>query len=175
MRLVNSRLALEFKLPSDLLAAATQPLTAGIVLTFPLLSGKVEAWRRFCQELAGSRRNVYTLSRRRLGVTREQMTLRDSPLGSVATTTLQAPDLPRVLGELILSTLPFESWYRERLQDLHGIQLTGCVPYRTAAELIQARELLFDWRAAGLAAGPGGVDDPVPAVRQYGRHAHQHG
>ena len=146
MLLFDSPHALEFGLPAGQLAARPGPLAPGIVLTFPLLSGKVEAWRRFCQELAGSRRIVYTLSRHRLGVTREQMTLRESPLGSVATTTLEAPDLARVLGELMLSTLPFESWYRERLQDLHGIQLTGYTPYPTAAELIQAREMLFDWR-----------------------------
>ena len=145
MLLVNSPLALQFKLPSGLLAAATQPLTAGIVLTFPLLSGKVEAWRRFCQELAGSRRDVYLVSRRRLGVTREQMMLREMPLGSTATTALEAPDLARVLGELILSTLPFETWYRERLQDLHGIQLAGYAPYLPAGDPSQARELLFDW------------------------------
>ena len=47
----------------------------GIVLTFPILPGKVEAWRRFCQELAGSRSTLYEASRRRLGITRERMAL----------------------------------------------------------------------------------------------------
>ena len=146
MLLINSSHELEFRLFSDQRTIPPPPLAPGIVLNFPLLSGNVEPWRRFCQELAGSRRAVYAFSRRRLGVTREQMILRETPLGATATTTLEAPDLARVLGELILSTLPFESWYRERLQDLHGICLTGYGPFLRAGEPIQARELLFDWR-----------------------------
>ena len=42
---------------------------AGIILTFPIVAGKVEAWRRFCQELSGSRRQMYESSRQRLGIT----------------------------------------------------------------------------------------------------------
>ena len=42
---------------------------SGIVLTFPILAGKVEAWRRFCQEISGSRRQMYEASRQRLGIT----------------------------------------------------------------------------------------------------------
>ena len=34
---------------------------SGIVLTFPILAGKVEAWRRFCQELSGSRLKLYVV------------------------------------------------------------------------------------------------------------------
>ena len=138
---------LEFRPLPGQPAAPPQPALPSIVLTFPLLSGKVEAWRRFCQELAGSRRPMYTASRRRLGVTREQMTLRETPLGSTATTTLEAPDMARVLGELILSPLPFESWYRERWQELHGISLTSYAPDTRTAYPIQTPELVFDWRA----------------------------
>ena len=134
----------EFGLPPEQ-APARQPAPS-LVLIFPLLSGKVEAWRRFCQELAGSRQPMYTASRRRLGVTREQMTLRDSLTGSAATTTLEAPDLARVLGEMILSPLPFENWYRAQLQDLHGIHLIGYESYTATFEPISVPELIFDWR-----------------------------
>ena len=54
----------------------------GIVLTFPILAGKVEAWRRFCQELAGSRSILYEASRRRLGITCEQMALLETAFGA---------------------------------------------------------------------------------------------
>ena len=47
----------------------------GIILTFPIVAGKVEAWRRFCQELSGSRRQMYEASRQRLGITCERMAL----------------------------------------------------------------------------------------------------
>jgi hypothetical protein len=126
-------------------AAGRQPAPS-LVLTFPLQSGKVEAWRRFCQELAGSRHSMYAASRHRLGITREQMTLRDSPQGSAATTTLEAPDVARVLGEMILSPLPFENWYRAQLQALHGVRLIGYESPAPAFEPTTPPELIFDWR-----------------------------
>ena len=54
----------------------------GVVLTFPILGGKAEAWRRFCQEMAGSRASLYEASRRRLGITRERMVLVESAFGA---------------------------------------------------------------------------------------------
>ena len=64
---------------------------SGIVLTFPILAGKVEAWRRFCQELAGSRRKPYEASRQRLGITRERLALVETAFGSTAVTIMEAP------------------------------------------------------------------------------------
>jgi hypothetical protein len=57
---------------------------SGIVLTFPILAGKVEAWLRFCQELSGSRRKPYDASRQRLGIAREQLALVDTTFGATA-------------------------------------------------------------------------------------------
>src|SRR4030065_2687634 len=101
------------------------PPMPGIVLTFPIVAGKVEAWRRFCQELSGSRRQMYEASRQRLGITREQLALVDTAFGAMAVTTLEAPDVAQALGQIIASDIPFDIWYRERLQELHGINLAG--------------------------------------------------
>ena len=67
-----------------------RPMMPGIVLTFPILAGKVEAWRRFCQELSGSRRRMYEASRQRMGITRERLALVETAFGSTAVTTLEA-------------------------------------------------------------------------------------
>jgi len=98
---------------------------SGIVLRFPILAGKVEAWRRFCQELSGSRRKMYEASRKRLGITCERLALVETTFGSTAVTTLEAPNVDRALGQIIASVLPFDIWYRERLQELHGVNLSG--------------------------------------------------
>jgi len=71
---------------------------SGIVLTFPILAGKVEAWRRFCQELSGSRRKQYEASRQRLGITRERMALMETSFGATAVTTLEAPNVAQALN-----------------------------------------------------------------------------
>ena len=118
---------------------------SGIVLTFPILSGKVEAWRRFCQELSGSRRKPYEASRQRMGITRERLTLVETTFGATAVTTLEAPDVDRALGQIIVSEIPFDVWYRERLQKLHGINLAGYEQFAQPAPLPDNQELLFEW------------------------------
>ena len=118
---------------------------SGIVLTFPILSGKVEAWRRFCQEISGSRRKPYEASRQRMGITRERLALVETAFGATAVTTLEAPDVDRALGQIIASEIPFDVWYRERLQKLHGINLAGYEQFAQPAPLPDNQELLFEW------------------------------
>ncbi len=118
----------------------------GVVLTLPIAVGKVEAWRRFCQELAGSRRQQYEASRRRLGITAESLALIESPTGSASVTTLEADDVGMVLAQMIGSSRPFESWYRLRLQDLHGINLTQYEEFAVHAPPAHPQELLFEWK-----------------------------
>ena len=97
----------------------------GIVLTLPIVAGKVEAWRRFCQEMSDSRRQMYEDSRRRLGITHERLALVETAFGSVTVTTLEAQDVGQALGQIITSVLPFDCWYREQVQELHGVNLAA--------------------------------------------------
>jgi len=117
----------------------------GIVLTFPILAGKVEAWRRFCQEMAGSRRRPYEASRRSFGITREQWALVESAYGSVAVTTLEAADMALALNLIAASEMPFDAWYRERVQELHGVSLAGYDHGAQPAPPPQKQEVLFEW------------------------------
>jgi hypothetical protein len=119
---------------------------SGIVLTFPILTGKVEAWRRFCQELSGSQRVPYEASRQRLGITHECLALVETSFGSTAVTTMEAPDVAQALGQIIASNLSFDIWYRERLQELHGINLAGYEQFLQPVPLPQNQEIHFDWK-----------------------------
>jgi hypothetical protein len=118
---------------------------SGIVLTFPLLAGKVEAWRRFCQELAGSRRQSYETSRLRLGITRERLALVETAFGATVVTTLEGPEMALVFGQIIRSELPFDIWYREQLLDLHGINLSGYEQCEQPGLLPPDQEVHFEW------------------------------
>ncbi len=120
----------------------------GIILAFPIKSGKVEAWRRFCQELSGSRRLAYEASRQRLGVTREQLALVETAYGSAGVTTLEAPDVDGALGQIIASDLPFDRWYRERVQELYGVNLARYERYSERILPQQDQELLFQWASS---------------------------
>ena len=125
----------------------------GVVLTFPILKGKVEAWRRFCQEISGSRQLMYIASRRRLGITHERLALVETTYGSTAVTTLEALDVGRALGQIVTSSLPFDRWYRERMRELHGINLTGYEQFVQQVPGTQEPELLFEWTLASGADG----------------------
>src|SRR4030043_348491 len=118
---------------------------SGIVLTFPILNGKVEAWRRFTQELSGFRRVSFEASRKRLGITRERLTLLENAFGATAVTTLEAPDVAKALGQIIISEVPFDVWYREQLQELHGVNLAGYEQFAQPTPLPPNQELLFEW------------------------------
>ncbi len=128
---------------------------SGLVLTLPISPGKVEAWRRFCQELRGSRRQAYEASRRRLGVTRERLALVENPFGSTSVTTIEASDVNWTVSEMIRSGEPFECWYRERLQDLHGVNLASYEKFALPAPPEVPQELLFEWRQPDSGNGKG--------------------
>jgi hypothetical protein len=117
---------------------------SGITLTFPIVPGKVEAWRRFCQEMSGSRRQMYEASRRQLGITRERLALVGTAFGSAAVTTLEADDVGLALRQIITSNLPFDRWYREQMQELHGVNLAGYEGFSQQAPP-EDQELLFEW------------------------------
>ena len=119
---------------------------SGIVLTFPILAGKVEPWRRFCQELSGSQLQMYIASRRRLGITSERMALVETAFGATSVTTLEAPDIDRVISQMVTSKLPFDRWYREHMQELHGVKLNHYQQLsRPVVPLPNDHEVLFAW------------------------------
>lgn len=118
---------------------------SGIVMSHPITPGKVEAWRRFCQELGGSRRQSYEASRRRLGITRERLGLVETSFGSAAVTAIDAGDIARALGQIMTSDLPFERWYRERIQDIQGIDLASYDLPSDRPGLPEDQELLLEW------------------------------
>lgn len=118
---------------------------SNLTLTLPIVAGKVEAWRRFCQELSGTRLLSYITSRRKLGITRECQTLVETATGSVVVMELQSTDIQRTLDLLVMSQLPFDAWYRERVQELHGISFAD---HRRLVQPPSApirQELILEW------------------------------
>ena len=113
---------------------------ASLVLVLLILPGKEEAWRRFYQELAGTRRAEYEQSRRQLGITREQAWIVQTHPGELLIACLEAEQLEQLIPTLLVSNLPFDSWFREHCQSLHGLdmrQLSVWPPKRS--------ELIFVW------------------------------
>ncbi len=125
------------------------------LLAWDVSADQEEPWRRFLQELSGSRYEQYADSRRRLGITAEYVWLAPKPSGGgVAVIFLEAEDPERALRELVAelagSGTHFDSWYRKETRKLFGCDFTR-LPRVTGSEL------LFAWREG---SGEGELEPP---------------
>lgn len=93
------------------------------VVALPVLPGKEEPWRRFAQELLGSRLREYEGFRERLGLRNESVRLVHSPRQELAVAHLEVEDPERALKRLNASEEPFDVWFKLKLVELHGCDL----------------------------------------------------
>ena len=105
-----------------------------------------EPWRRFLQELSGSRFKEYAESRRRLGISAESVWLAPKPSGGgVAIVYLEADNpewaLRELVAELATPQIPFDSWYGRQMHELFGCDFVR-------SSHLAGGELLFAWREA---------------------------
>ena len=105
----------------------------------PILPEKEEAWRRFYQEISGSRRREYEESRRRLGITGECVWVSQVPQGEIAIVALETEDIEHVISQLATTDLPFDRWFRQQLQVFYGLDVTQL-------QAAPPNELIFTWQ-----------------------------
>jgi hypothetical protein len=94
----------------------------------PILPGMVERDRQFAAELSGPRRAEHTASRARLGQTRELVWLQQTEQGPVAVVYLEAEDVGKLFAGLAISDGPFDVWWRQQIQEIHGLDLSKPMP-----------------------------------------------
>ena len=102
---------------------ARQDGTTALSCVLPILPGKQEAWRRFCQELEGSRHGEYEWTRQRLGITKECIWFAQMPQGEMAIVYLEMEHSELAIAQLATSDLPFDRWFRSQLLELHGFDV----------------------------------------------------
>jgi hypothetical protein len=99
-----------------------------VLIVAPILPGKAEAWRRFIQEMWGSRRQEYEASRRRLGIRVERAWISETRRRTIGIMMIEADHLEETLAALATSAHPFDCWFREQLLTLQGLDLTRLNP-----------------------------------------------
>lgn len=112
-----------------------------LTVVLPLLPGKQEAWRRFCQTLRGSRCHEYDACRQRMGIAKEEVWLSQTLQGDLVRIHLEAEHPEQTVADLATSNHPFDRWLRLQLLDLHGFDLIRLAP-------ASAQELIFVWSPA---------------------------
>jgi hypothetical protein len=116
------------------------------LLAWDVPAEREEPFRRFLQELSGSRSEEYAEFRRRLGISAESIWLVPRPSGGgVAVVYLGAEDPGRALrelaNELATPNSPFTSWYGTQMRRLFGCDLARL-------PRVAGGELLMAWREA---------------------------
>jgi hypothetical protein len=89
-----------------------------IVWSAPILPGKLEAWKAFCED---TKREEYAASRKRMGVVREVVSLMQTPEGDFACIFQEARDLAKAFQEIAESDHPYDVWFRDQIMALHGL------------------------------------------------------
>ena len=103
-----------------------------------------EPWRRFLQELSGSRFEEYAESRRRLAISAEFVWFAPKPSGGgIVVVWLEAEDPERSLNELVAklaaSETSFGSWLGKEMHNPFGCDFVRL-------PRVAGGELLFAWR-----------------------------
>jgi hypothetical protein len=106
---------------------------------FPVLPGKEDDARKFAQETLG-RGEEFSASQKRAGITKEEWSLQQTPMGSLVLVRLESPDPAASLAGFGQSQDPFDVWAHERIQEITGVDMT-------APSDDPLPEMILDWKA----------------------------
>jgi hypothetical protein len=95
-----------------------------MAVAFPILPGKTAEWRAWMEELNGPRHAEFADSRRRAGV-HERTFLQPTPMGDLVIVTLEGNDPSGSFGRMINANDAFTTWFLERAQAIHGVDLSA--------------------------------------------------
>jgi len=101
---------------------------SSIGFVVPVLPGKEQADLDWMNALDGAHSDEYRAAWKKLGVTRHTVWQQQTPNGTVDVVYLEADDIGAAMDAIASSDEPFHQWFRERVLDSHGIDLTEQSP-----------------------------------------------
>ena len=99
-----------------------------LLLVSPILPGQTEACRRFVQRINDGWGDAYTASRAGMGIHEEQIWIHETAAAATVIFLIEARSPDAVLQALASSQHPFDRWFRQQVQALLGLDLTGASP-----------------------------------------------
>jgi hypothetical protein len=126
------------------IGATKEKMMSTLAMAFPILPGKSAGWRAWMDELSGARHDEFAESRRRAGL-HERTFLQHTPSGDLVIVTLEGENPRRAFEEMVTQTDPFMTWFRGRVEEFHGVDLSK--PMRDVTS-----EMVID--SAGVAVAP---------------------
>jgi hypothetical protein len=101
---------------------------AEIVFALPVVPGKEELDHAAFAEMEDARREEYEAALRAAGITRHAVWHQETPDGTLALVYMQADDPGAAAAQFGSSDEAFNSWFREQMKEVHGIDISQASP-----------------------------------------------
>ena len=118
-----------------------QPALQQLILVCPILPGRVEAWRRYIQEMVEERGEVYARSRAHLNICAERIWIHETADAAIAILVIETDQPNQVLYLMKTSEWPFDSWFPQEIMVHPGVDAGTSIDKHLP-------ELVFEWQAA---------------------------
>ena len=93
----------------------------------PVIAGKERSDREALDEMSGTRRAEYEDALRTAGITRQTVWHQETPDGTLAIAYVEADD-EAAIGSFASSEAPLNTWFRERMKEVHGVDISQPFP-----------------------------------------------
>jgi hypothetical protein len=111
-----------------------------VCVVFPVLPGKTEDARSFMRELDGPRLAEYDKSERAIGIRKELWFLAAMPAGEALVGYMESSNFGRALGQFSASQEAFDVWFKQRMNDVTGVDFNNIPPDFRPPELLSRYE-----------------------------------
>ena len=101
---------------------------AEFAFAIPVVSGKEELDRSTLDEMLGARREEYEAALREAGIRRQAVWHQATPDGTVAVVYVEGDEPERGVAQFGSSEEPLNAWFRARMKDVHGIDISQSAP-----------------------------------------------
>ncbi len=105
--------------------------------SIPVVPGKEELDRSTLDEMLGARRGEYEAALRNAGITRQAVWHQETPGGTVAVVYVEGDDPETAIAQFGSSDEPLNTWFREQMKDVHGVDISQGAPLATKVHDIQ--------------------------------------
>jgi hypothetical protein len=99
----------------------------GFAFAMPVVSGKEEFDRKTLEEIAGPRLAEHEAAMRDAGITRHAAWHQQTPDGTLAVVYMEASD-EAAIGRFTASDAPINTWFREAMKEVHGVDISQPLP-----------------------------------------------
>ena len=96
----------------------------GFAFSIPVVPGKEDVDRTTFDEMLGARREEYEVALREAGITRQVVWHQETPDGTVAVVYVEGDDPEAGVARFGSSDEPLNTWFREQMKEVHGVDIS---------------------------------------------------